>query len=252
MYIHNLPNEIKELIFKEVYEHQCYEVVMSHKPMSTFFHMLWFYNNPLARCIIWKWLIWYTQPILYPENVRWIKSQVYDDVYKFVHKAHQLMYGDKNTNPLAIDKEWYNIEKFIPPRLKARLKRQNISQITKEILLLHQGKSPEINNAQKQQLIRNLRDYFSHSSFIQMCCDWCGLGDGIITYPCKHRCCIRCFESKVYRHCEVCDIVGCSVRLKRKGWNYYISKYLKHINLSRCRNCGWRIHQRYGDKCPKC
>lgn len=252
MYIHDLPNETKERIFEEVYEHQCYEVVMLQKPMSTFFHMLWSYDNPLARCIIWKWLIWYTQPVLYPENIRWIKSTVYDDFYKFVHKAYNLMYKDENANPLTISKYWYNIEKLIPPRLKARLKKQNIPQIVKDILSIHQRRAPELDATQKQQLIRDLRDRFPQPSFIQPCCDWCGLGDGVITYPCKHRCCVQCFESKVNQDHYRCDVVGCDRPLERKGWNYYILKYLKHINLSKCTTCSWLIHQRYGHKCSSC
>ena len=251
MYIHQLPNEIKETIFLKVYERQCYTMVVTNKLIRTLFEMLWAYTNPLARSVVWKWLVWFVHDSLYPEALTWKKDEVYVRFREWIRKSYETLYGTREglailpSSPLKLTIKWYNIEKKINRQLRIFLKRKNRDQVETHILSIH-GCAGMVHYIKRRKLILDFRQRFPRPFFMGKECDECGVEDGLITYPCKHTICTSCFTKKVRtfsRQCLVCFKMECLRNsacgtLKQKGWNHYVRKHCPNFkDYKKCARC---------------
>ncbi len=259
MYIHQLSNASKETIFLKVYERQCYVKIMSNGLMRSLFDMLWLYTNPLARSIVWKWLVWVVHRSLYPEAITWRKDEVYVRFREWIRKSYNELYqrmdpsspsDPSQDSPLNLDVKWYNIEKEINRGLRTFLKRKNRDQVENHILSIHEDtrclSATFLDQRKRRQIILDFRACFPRPFFRKQECDECGLKDALITYPCKHIICTSCFTEKTKRFSVVCTVCRDMERrdsssygtLRQKGWNHYVRKHCPHFeDYKKCVRC---------------
>lgn len=263
MEIYELPNEVKEKIFLQVYERQCFDVLIEgENPTRKLIEMLWSYKNTLARSIVWKWIVWWCYRTLLPENIEIVKDHIYARFRKMILRSYINLYGKTGaplfTNPLTIqaskgktEERWYHIEPEINTFLKTFMNIKNKEQIEKRVLRFHEG-TGGLNNQEKNLLIMSFCKRFPSSFLPELCCR-CGKEPNsfrhIITYPCQHKICRKCFLLYVAhneRRCLAYDIEKgklCEGELKQKGWNYYLMKHCPHKeDYQKCKKCGYFRH----------
>jgi len=274
MEIYHLPNEVKEKIFIEVYERQCFDAVIEGNPSRKLIEMLWGYRNDLARSIIWKWLVWWCHRTLLPENIEFIQDHVYERFRKMILKSYNNLYGEftiiKSANPLEIQRKgeinplrWYHIENEINNYLKSFMNLRNKRQIENHIIRYHEG-TGGLYPIDKTKLIFSFCKKFPRS-YLPSLCYICGkepdFHKDIITYPCKHKICKDCFLGFVSKFDRSCHVYNpetkeiCSRELKQKGWNYYVLKHIEYNqDYQKCKRCHFiqQIHEFYNGYCGRC
>ena len=250
MKIYELPNEIKEKILLEVYERQCYDVVISGDPTRKLIEMLWVYKNDMARSIVWKWLVWWCHRTLLPENMEFIKDHIYERFRKMIQRSYNNLFVEKNESFPHVNElcQWYHIEPEINTFLKTFMNSKNKKQIEKHILRFHEGTGGQSFH-EKNILISSFCNKFTRS-FLPELCRICGKdppsSKDVVTYPCKHKICKNCFlflVSTFDRSCHIYNLEKkqvCNGELKQKGWNYYLLKHYQHKkDYIKCKRCGY-------------
>lgn len=250
MHICFLANELKELILVEVYERQCFEVVMSDKPFRTIYDMLWSYKNDMARGIILKWLVWFSYSVMHLPWTCPSTTTAYKSFYDLIKNAFDKICSKETKHDIFDNKalKWYEIENKLPRKLKVLLKVRNKRYIESNVLSLHNktigfGRDPPSFNRRRLLILYIRRNFGSLPNEIK--CDICGLYEAQITYPCKHKLCKNCFTSNVDQNIKICEVndenkdyLYCRSLLKAKGWNYYIQQHYPRKDILKfCKRC---------------